>query len=79
MSFHGFALNCEYYPANHGLVDQQYESTKNATMNFLLRIAFYHSKRESFPPQMFCRIQYSSALMWWIDKLKCKIGTWFLI
>ena len=38
--------------------------------------SFSHWKHESFPSQMFCHIQYSSALMWWINKLKCKIGSY---
>ena len=27
-NFHGFSLNRESFPANYGLVDQQYKSTK---------------------------------------------------
>ena len=42
--FHGFSLNCESFPMNHGLVDWQY--------------TIFHSKCESFPPQSFCHIWY---------------------
>ena len=37
-NFHGFSLNCECLPVNHGFVDQQYKSTE------MLQQKFYHEQ-----------------------------------
>ena len=61
LQFLQFFTQLQIFPMNDGLVNWQYKSThKHATAKASQWITIFHSKRESFPPWMFCCIWYSS-------------------
>ena len=57
-----FSLNHKSFPTNYGQlsIGNIHKSTqyKHATMKVFQQITIFHSKCESFPPQMFCHIRY---------------------
>ena len=60
----GFSLNCESFPANYGLVDQQCKSTELLQWNFTAN-SYFPLKTGKFPPRMFSHIRYITVQ--WVE------------
>ena len=52
-NFHGFSLDCKYFPANHGFVDQQYKSTETLQQKFYRKQLFSTQNAKVFPHRRF--------------------------
>ena len=48
----GFSLNHKCFPANHGLVDQQYKCTETLYKSFSTN-SYFHANMKFFPTNVF--------------------------